>query len=1214
MSVCFFESSVVYLVEFTGDLKDADIKKLRWLLQAKSVSENDLTSYYIGSKPQVITPWSTNAVDICCAVGLSQISRIEFFRKSKDSLEFDPMIEKRYRGLSSKSLEINYKKNPIEYIKNIRNYNEQWGLALSSDELKYLDKISQELGRPLTDSEVFGFAQINSEHCRHKIFNAKFTVDSVCKSSSLFDLIKKTLKENPGKVVTHYNDNVAFLKGPKIKIFVPKDPTQASFFTENKIKSVLSLKAETHNFPTTVEPFNGAATGSGGEIRDRMAGGRGSIPLVGTACYMTSYPRLQKESWNTPVRDWLYQSPQQILTKASNGVSDYGNKFGQPLINGSLLTFEHQEKSDFYGFDKTIMLAGGVGYAAKSDAFKKKPKKGDKIILLGGDNYRIGMGGGAVSSVETGNSEACIELNAIQRSNPEMEKRVFNTIRALVELRRNPVVLIHDHGAGGHVNCLSELIEHSGGIISMASLPLGDLSLSDKEIIGNESQERMGLVLKEKDVPLLMSIAQREKTPAYIIGTVTEDKRFVFENENEEYPIDVHLDFLFSRSPKLNIQDETVEKEYPSVKLERDFLQALKNVLKLEGVGCKDWLTNKVDRSVGGKVVQQQCVGPYQLPLHGAGVVSLDFQGTIGIAHSMGHAPVVGLIDKKKASRLSIIEALTNIAFVPLTKGLSSVSLSANWMWACQNKGEYVSLYHAVSEASQVAIELGINISTGKDSLSMNQVYPSGQKVQAPGTVIISAMSPCSIYGIVTPDLKEESSEILYINVSNDKENHLGGSSLAQTQNKIGSEAPTVKNLELFKKSFEWIQQQLKKKTILAGQDVSSGGVLVVLLEMSFAGGIGVELLPLQSSIGNLESFLFCEKPAFLIQVSQSRVKSFLKELSSKKIQAFSLAKTISEKKLMIPSLNLDVTLESLFQDWYAPSAALEVFQAQKPQALERLNFIAKNPLHYIFPQSFKSMSLKPVKNRLKKAAIIRDKGTNGEREMAYSLYVVGFDVKDVTMTDLAMGKTDLSDVQFVVFCGGFSNSDVLGSARGWAGNFLYQNKAKKALKNFYQRKDTLSLGVCNGCQLMVLLGLTEDKLFKPSYPPMLENLSQKFESSFLTVDVSQDQGSILLKNLEGSRLGVWVAHKEGRFDLPSNLPSNLIALKYSQSHYPANPNGSVQDIAGICSQDGRHLAMMPHLERSIFSWQWPYVKEGSLEVTPWLMAFQSALDWVSYN
>ena len=609
--------------------------------------------------------------------------------------------------------------------------------------------------------------------------------------------------------------------------------------TDEKFDSVISLQAETHNFPTTVEPFNGAATGSGGESRDRLAGGKGSLPLAGTAVYMTSYSRLTKDRfWEQKMKErpWLYQTPMDILIKASNGASDFGNKFGQPLITGSILTFEHEEDARKLGFDKVIMQAGGIGYGKLDQAIKKKPQEGDKIVILGGENYRIGMGGAAVSSADTGEFSSGIELNAIQRSNPEMQKRAANAIRGLVESDNNPIVSIHDHGAGGHLNCLTELVEETGGLIDLDKLPVGDPTLSAKEIIGNESQERMGLVIGQKDIDTLQRIADRERSPMYEVGDVTNDHRFAFESKTTgAKPMDYALEDFFGSSPKTIMTDSSIQRKYSDFEYDKKNISTyLEQVLQLEAVACKDWLTNKVDRCVGGKVAKQQCAGPLQLPLNNVGVMALDFNGKEGIATSIGHSPIAALVDPVAGSRTAIAEALSNIIWAPIKDNLKGISLSANWMWACKNEGEDARLYQAVKGCSDFALELGINIPTGKDSLSMKQKYPNDEVI-APGTVIISAAGNCTnITKVVEPVLQKDGGSIYYINLSQD-EFKLGGSSFAQTLNKIGNEVPTIKDAAFFKNAFNTIQELIKDRQIVAGHDIGSGGLITTLLEMCFA-------------------------------------------------------------------------------------------------------------------------------------------------------------------------------------------------------------------------------------------------------------------------------------------------------------------------------------------------------------------------------------------
>ena len=733
--VFFFKqpSATILAVDVDHQLSADESQRLCWLFSdAVLLPEQQLAGWFNGPRREMITPWSTNAVEITQNMGLKGIARIEeyFPVKGPDS-EYDPMLRRLYDGLDQNIFTINKQPDPIVYIENLEEYNKQEGLALSAEEIAYLNDVAKRVGRPLTDSEVFGFSQVNSEHCRHKIFGGTFIIDGEEKESSLFNLIKKTSKAQPGKLVSAYKDNVAFNKGPVIEQFAPADPTTASEYEVKEFESVISLKAETHNFPTTVEPFNGAATGTGGEIRDRMGGGKASMPIAGTAVYITSYPRNdEKKTWENGLeaRPWLYQTPEQVLIKASNGASDFGNKFGQPLICGSLLTFEHQDvnpgEQQEYGYDKVIMLAGGVGYGKMRDALKGTPEAGEKVILIGGDNYRIGMGGGAVSSVNTGKYASGIELNAVQRANPEMQKRAYNVVRALGESDYNPIVSIHDHGAGGHINCLSELIDTTGGVIWMDKLPVGDPTLSAKEIAGNESQERMGFLVKSESIDFCRKIAERERSPFYVIGEATNDMRFTFVQADGVKPIDLALADMFGHAPKTIMRDTTVEHHYAPVETEVANIQKyINDVLRLESVACKDWLTNKVDRSVTGKVARQQCQGVLQLPLSDCGVVALDYRGKAGIATSIGHAPAVALVDAPAGSVMAVAEALTNIVFAPIEGGISGVSLSANWMWPCRNAGEDARLYAAVQACSDFAIELGVNIPTGKDSLSMTQQY-----------------------------------------------------------------------------------------------------------------------------------------------------------------------------------------------------------------------------------------------------------------------------------------------------------------------------------------------------------------------------------------------------------------------------------------------------------------------------------------------------------
>lgn len=1230
--VVFFkkDAATIFALQTGHELSADEKEKLTWLFSgAKPLNSKRLSGKYRGPRKEMITPWSTNAVEITQNMGLTDIYRIEqFTRVEGDNPEHDPMLERIYERLGQNSLSTTRKPDPIVYIDDIHAYNVSEGLALSPDEENYLNLLSKKLGRPLTDSEVFGFSQVNSEHCRHKIFNGTFIIDGREMPSSLFKLIKKTSQTNPNGLVSAYKDNVAFVKGPRIRQFAPVNPHKADFFTIKEIPSVLSLKAETHNFPTTVEPFNGASTGSGGEIRDRLGGGRASLPLAGTAVYMTSYPRLDVEHpWEKMMdpRQWLYQTPAQILIKASNGASDFGNKFGQPLICGSVLTFEHAEDGNKYGYDKVIMLAGGVGFANAHDAIKGTPEANQDVVVMGGDNYRIGMGGGAVSSVNTGQYAGAIELNAVQRANPEMQKRVANVVRALAENDNNPIVSIHDHGAGGHLNALSELVESTGGIIDMAQLPIGDATLSAKEIIGNESQERMGMVLKHDDIERVKQIASRERAPFYVVGRTTGDNRFVFEQADKVRPIDLEMADMFGNSPKTVMTDKTVKHHRENPQYDPQHIeQYLKDVLSLEAVACKDWLTNKVDRSVTGKIARQQCQGELQLPLSDCGVVALDFDGRKGIATSIGHAPQAALADAAKGSVLAIAESLTNIVGANLRKGLRSVSLSANWMWPCRNEGEDAALYKAVEACSEFACSLGINIPTGKDSLSMTQKY-GDDKVLSPGTVIISAAGEVAdVKKTLSPVLvNKKNTTLLYIDFSG-SELQLGGSAFAQTLGKIGQSVPEIDNPETFVKIFETVQKIVNRKLALAAHDVSAGGLAVTLLEMAFAnttGGIQLNA----DAFGNtdLVKILFAENPAVILQVDDSKLAKVEELFNDAGLgtRCLAIGRPIDERALVIDHEGTQrlFGIDWLRDVWYYPSYLLDTLQSGKECARSRFENYGRQPVKYRIPASWNStlasrgLSLDRTSPTGVRAAIIREKGVNGDREMAFALYAAGFDVKDVHMTDLTSGRETLDDVNMIVFCGGFSNSDVLGSAKGWAGGFKWNDKARETLKRFIERPDTLSLGICNGCQLMIELGIITPG--HPKMPKMEHNVSHKFESQFLSLTIPQNN-SVMLKDLAGMKLGVWVAHGEGRFNLPLPLKEYNIAARYAYSAYPGNPNGSRGNVAAITSDDGRHLAMMPHPERAIFPWQcatWPSSRKTA-RLTPWLDAFVAARKWVEQH
>ena len=1222
----------VLALETFSQLSGNNIDALRWLFGGAELLESQsIEGYFIGPRKEMITPWSTSAVEITRNMNIEGIRRIEeYFEADNANCECDKMLQRQYTGLDQDIFKVEREPETVMEITDIAAYNDQEGLALSDDEIEYLEGLSLKIGRPLTDGEVFGFSQVNSEHCRHKIFNGTFVINGIEMESTLFQLIKRTSKENPNRIVSAYKDNCAFIEGPQVDMFFPEKADTASLYKRETHDTVISLKAETHNFPTTVEPFNGAATGSGGEIRDRMAGGRGSFPIAGTAVYMTSFPRFDVENrdweYNEP-REWLYQTPEEILIKASNGASDFGNKFGQPLICGSLLTMEFLERYANFGYDKVIMLAGGVGYARKDYVAKGTPVAGEKVVLLGGDNYRIGMGGGAVSSVATGEYENAIELNAVQRSNPEMQKRVYNAIRALAERDNNTIVSIHDHGAGGHLNCLSELVEETGGNIDIDKLPIGDPTLSAKEIIGNESQERMGLVMKEADTEEFRKIAERERAPIYVIGETTGKKNFTLENrETGEKPIDLALEDMFGSAPRTIMEDNNYI--FPHDPLEYDIEDVeyyLEQVMQLESVACKDWLTNKVDRSVTGLIAAQQTIGEIQLPLCNLGAVQIGYGENKGVATSIGHAPGVALISPEAGSRVAIAESLTNLVWTPVADGIRGVSLSANWMWPCRNPGQDARLYRAVKAASDFSVELGINIPTGKDSLSMTQKYSDEEKVLSPGTIIVSTVCQSNdITNVVKPlIIREADSSIIYIPFSHitEKSFALGGGAFAQITNQLGNETPDIRDADYFAKCFGAVQDMVLSELLLAGHDISAGGLITALLEMNFAnskGGLNIDISALHEK--DAIRALFSENPAIIVQVKNSDIPAIEAIADKCDIIIYNIGGYNEERELTISAHKFDITLDiDKYRDlWYRTSYLFDIKQSGERLATERYGNYKTQPLRYKFPDNFSgrnsnfNIASNESDNRKITAAVIREKGSNGEREMAWSLFRAGFAVKDVHMTDLISGRENLEDVNLIVFVGGFSNADTLGSAKGWAGAFIYNERAAKALENFYARPDTLSLGVCNGCQLMGELGLVTPEKRSIS-PKMLHNDSHKYESAFVGVTI-EESPAIMLQSIKKASLGIWISHGEGKFSFPENISEYNIAMRYNYKEYPGNPNGSPDGIAAVCSSDGRHLAMMPHPERSLYphNWAWYHPERTEDEISPWIEIFTDAYKWLS--
>ena len=1212
MIIYFRNRATVYAVEADMTPDAAAISFLEDLLGAVVADAPLLPGPFVGPRRGLVTPWATNAVEIVRNSGFFGVKRIEKFHEGASVR--DALLEDVYDELDADVFNMSAEVDQPLPVYNISEYNSIHGLALSTVEVDYLNDVARRSGRSLNEAEVYGFAQINSEHCRHKTFNGNFHIDGEGKTLSLFDHIRAS-SGGHGNIMSAYVDNSAVMKGVTADLFRPSQAAMPSAYMVTPEKLSWTLKAETHNFPTTVEPFNGAATGSGGEIRDRMCTGTGSVPLTGMAVYMCPYPRLEPRGYdcNPAPRKWAYNDPARILVRASDGASDFGNKFGQPLICGSLLTFEGMDaRGRIYGYDKAVMMAGGVGYVPDRCLSKKNTHAGMRIVVLGGDSYRIGMGGGSVSSLANGVASSHVELNAVQRANPEMQRRVANVIRAVVESGMSGIAAVHDHGAGGHINALTELMSDSGGRVDMSALPVGDYTLSDLELLCNESQERVAMAVDEAALISLKAIAMRERAPMAVIGVIGADGRIVFE-QSDHIVFDLSVRDLFSALPPKVIVDSHCRKRFPEPVYDlSDIACHIYNVMALESVACKDWLTNKVDRSVGGLVARQQCVGPLQVPLSDFGVTAFSFIGNQGVAMAVGSAPVVALVDVRRSVRLAVVRALTNIVGAGVSGGIGSVVLSANWMWPNGHEGDMADLYDAVEELSVFCRALGIAVPTGKDSLSMTQKYPDGE-VSAPGTLLVTAAGPVDDVRHVASPVAciGEGDRLYYISLGSDV-NALGGSAFYQTLGAVGTDVPGVASPQVIAETFNVISRM----SPLSLHDIGSGGLFVTLAEMLFAdntGGFEIFTDGL-SRIGfsGLAPMLFSESPGVVVQIDAAGVAAFESAMCELGAEYACIGSSHMERiiRLHHGARTYEFDVDMLRRKWFHTSELFDRMQCAAPCAESRMRNLGHQPVVWsgremVTPDIQKS-------DRRIRAAVIREKGVNGEREMAYALHAAGFEVIDVHTTDLCSGRENLRDVSLIVLCGGFTNSDVLGAARGWAAVLRENETARIALHDYFAREDTLSLGVCNGCQLMVELGLFNT----PAATVRLEpNESGKFESAFLSVGIPQN-GSAMLGALSGMTAGVWVAHAEGRFVFSGMHEGFKVCARYRHDEYPGNPNGSEDRVAAICTPDGRHLAMMPHPERSILPRQCGfYPREWSDDrYTPWLEMFKNAYRQLSGN
>jgi phosphoribosylformylglycinamidine synthase len=1277
------ETEFCFNLAATSSLTVEELRLLRWLLaetfEPQQFSEKSfLTPHSAIRTPQVIlevgprmsftTAWSTNAVSVCLACGLAKIARIERSRRyrldldksaslTKDqqsgflALVHDRMTECLYPAPLA-AFETGVKPEPVRIIPlreqgrpALEKINREMGLGLDDWDLDYYTELFvKDIRRNPTNVECFDLSQSNSEHSRHWFFRGRLVVDGKEVPHTLMKIVKATWEANRNNSVIAFSDNSSSIRGYEITTIIPEVPGTPSPFREAQRKHDIIFTAETHNFPSGVAPFPGAETGTGGRIRDVQATGIGGLVVAGTAAYCVGNLRIP--GYELPWEDGAFAypsnlaSPLQIEVEASNGASDYGNKFGEPLIQGFTRSFGLRlpggERREWL---KPIMFSGGIGQMDSRHTTKSEPEKGMLVVMVGGPAYRIGLGGGAASSMIQGENIAELDFNAVQRGDAEMEQKMNRVIRACVELgERNPIVSIHDQGAGGNCNVVKEIVHPAGARIEIRKVQVGDETLSVLEIWGAEYQEQNALLLRPEHAQLFEGLCSREKVPVAFIGQVTGDGYIVLHDGSDgSTPVNLELSKVLGDMPQKTFKLDRTKRSLRPLELPADLTvrKALDRVLRLLSVGSKRFLTNKVDRSVTGLIARQQCCGPLQLTVSDVAVIAQSHFGTTGAACSIGEQPVKELLDPAAMARMSVAESLTNIVWAE-TSGLGDIRCSGNWMWAPKLPGEGARLYDAAIAMRDMMISLGMAVDGGKDSLSMAAKVTNAdgthETVKSPGTLVISAYVTCpDITKTVTPDIKMPGwGKLLFIDLSGGK-NRLGGSALAQVFGQIGNESPDINDAGLLKRGFNAVQELVKQRLILAGHDRSDGGLITTLLEMAFSGNCGLDVnLPAENAhTGDPVAAFFSEEAGLVIEYMPENEAAVFAVLKNAEVLFVEIGRSQQEKRIKISfgwKCMLDEDMLVLRDTWEETSHKLDLFQRNQDSIREerKNSYDRKGPGLVVpfTPQATEASVL--ARNNKPKVAVIREEGSNGDREMTSAFYLAGFEPWDVVMSDLLEGRVLLDQFRGVVFVGGFSYADVLDSAKGWAASIRFNKNVWEQFERFYHRSDTFSLGVCNGCQLMALLGWVPWRgIADELQPRFIHNRSGRFESRFSTVKILKSP-SIMFQGMEGSTLGIWVAHGEGLAYFPEKkifqeAEYGLAPVRYVDDDgaitesYPFNPNGSPSGIAGLCSPDGRHLAMMPHPERAVLPWQWGWMPEQmkrSLAASPWLRMFQNAREW----
>jgi phosphoribosylformylglycinamidine synthase len=1206
----------------------------------------------VGPRLNFETAFSTNAVAICRSCGLHKVTRLEKSRRwslpqGEDRGRFlavhhDRMTECPYPA-PLESFETGVAPEcvltvPIleKGIDALRDINRELGLGLDAWDLGfYHDLFANKFRRNPTNVECFQLAQANSEHSRHWFFKGELIIDGQPAPETLMEIIKSTLRANPANSVIAFQDNSSGIHGYQLATIVPAAPGNVSPFVMWRGQYDIIFTAETHNFPSGVAPFPGAETGTGGRIRDVHATGRGALVIAATAGYCVGNLNLQ--DFPIPGEDGSFAypsnlaSPLQILIGESNGASDYGNKFGEPLIQGFARSFGLRlADGSRREWVKPIMFTGGVGQLDSRHLRKGEPQKGMLVIQIGGPAYRIGIGGGAASSMIQGENKEELDFSAVQRGDAEMEQKMNRIIRACVEKGdRNPIVSIHDQGAGGPCNVLTELVDPAGGRIEIRNIALGDRTMSVLEIWGAEYQERTALLLNPDRLEELQSICSREKVNCEVLGEVTGDGRIVVHDaQDNSTPVNLELAPILTSIPQKTFTLERCRKQPEPLILPAGLSvsDAIRRVFRLPSVGSKGFLVRKVDRSVTGLVARQQCCGPLQLPVSDVAVISQSHFGLTGAAIAAGEQPIKSLVDVRAGARMAVAEALTNIVWARISD-LAHIKSSVNWMWAAKTPGEGAALYDAAIALRDLMVQLGIAADGGKDSLSM-AARVGEEVVKAPGQVVVSAYASMpDVTRVVTPDIKRPGeSRLLLLDLAPGKY-RLGGSALAQAFGQLGNETPDVDDPELLKHAFLAVQNLLAEGLILAGHDRSDGGLVTTLAEMVMSGNCGAEIRLKESPEAIPQ--LFAEELGLVIEILPRDELKVCSVLQAAGVRFQLLGETLQERRLVITrggEAVLAVAVPTLLSWWEEISDRIEQLQMNPVCAREQAGRHDRpGPGYHLSFEPQPTAAAILLRNRKPKIAVLREEGSNGDREMTSAFHAAGFEPWDVTMSDLLSGRASLEGFRSLVFVGGFSYADVLDSAKGWAGIIRFHAGLREMFDAFYQRPDTLSLGICNGCQLMALLGWVPwQGIPDVKQPRFVRNTSERFESRWATVKIVESP-SIMLKGMGNSTLGIWVAHGEGRLYCPDPdilrqaVEKNLAPCYFvddegnATEKYPFNPNGSTLGITAFCSPDGRHLAMMPHPERTHVKYQWPWMPESwkhSMPVSPWLRMFQNARIW----